>query len=122
MFIEQLLDYRERQQIRKDRLQKRNLRYLTIFFAVLLVLLLGAYAVDGLSPKEAKPVAAKTVQQQELQKIDEFVSIMTKPVESVTQEDIDFIDTLEGDPCYEKNAEVEQGLMAEEIAKCKGLK
>lgn len=123
--LEQFMDYRERQQMRKDRLQKRNMRYLFILFGLLLVIGIAASAVEAVKPEEKPKSSAVTMSvadQQELQKIEEFTEIVTKPVGEVTSEDLALIDTVKNDPCYEKNALVEKELMVDAIAKCKGLK
>lgn len=125
--LERILDHRERQQIRKARQRKQAMRYGAIFFAIALVVLAAGAVLEAASPAEetkaATPVAeVSSANQQDLQEIDEFVDIMTKPIDELTSEEIDLMGEKAEDPCYAQNAEVEQGLMAEEIAACKGLK
>ena len=50
-------EYREMQQLRKDHLMKQKLRYLGIFFVVMLALLLVVSVMEVVKPAEAtKPV------------------------------------------------------------------
>lgn len=134
--FDRFLEYREAQQFRKARQRRQNIRYLIMFSAVLLVLLLGAYVVDAVKPAEAtdtKPVATAPNQpevqetqeiqeeQQVTSEIERFAYIVTKPMDTLTSEDIDFMGEKAKDPCYEKNAMLPRDQMVEAITACKIL-
>lgn len=123
--LDRILDHRERQQIRKARQRKQSMRYAIIFFAIALVMLAVGAVVESGKPAEAaktaKPTGPSVAHQQEMDEIEEFVDIVTKPIDELTSEEIDLMGEKAEDPCYAQNVEVEQGMMAEAIAECKGL-
>lgn len=120
--IERLIEYRESQQYRKDRLTKEKMRLAWKLFVVCLAVLMVAAAIESAQPdKPAKAAAVPTAKQLEIQKIDKFVNVVTMPIDQLSDEDLTLLDSVSKDPCYEQNVQVEQALMADEIKKCKGL-
>jgi hypothetical protein len=127
--FKQYREYREMQQLRKDHLKKQKLRYGLIFFAIAITLLLAMAVVEGITPAEPAKSAStqyqetpqETQDRQERQEIEEFALAVTKPLHTLTREDLDLVGAKAKDPCYEKNATLPQEEMVEAIATCKNL-
>ena len=132
--FKQYMEHREFRQLRKDHLAKQKRRQALIIFAVLGAIL-AAMAVVELATKTepSKPVAAVSKvatqetqeiqnEQQETSDIERFALIVTKPLETLTGEDLDFIGEKEDDPCYASNTQLPRDQMVEAIWACKSQK
>ena len=92
--------------------------------AALGAILVVMAVVDTFKPAEpskaSTPVSAVSpAVQQEKQEIEQFAYIVTKPLDELTSEDIDFMGVKAKDPCYEKYAELPSEQMIAKIAACK---
>ena len=128
--LKQYIEYRETQQLRKDHLNKQKQRQALIIIGVLGALLALVMFVKALSPAEpvatpATPVvsgatAAQPEQQSQavVQDAEKFAVIVTKPLDTLTSEDLDFIDTKADDPCYADNTQLPKAEMVDAIVAC----
>src|SRR3954451_13894498 len=121
------IEAREMRQFRKaqDTLQKR--RQLFILVGIMAILLGAIAAVQATMPAEpAKSATAvpTTTNPQELQDIREFAFVVTKPLATLTQKDLDLITRKENDPCYKANVGIglDQDHIVISISACKSLK
>jgi hypothetical protein len=121
------IEAREMRQFRKaqDTLQKR--RQLFILVGIMAILLGAIAAVQAAMPAEpAKSATAvpTTTNPQELQDIREFAFVVTKPLATLTQKDLDLITRKENDPCYKANVGIglDQDHIVIAISACKSLK
>jgi cell division protein FtsB len=122
--FDRFFEYKEAQQFRKDRMRRRNMRYLVIFMAILGAVFVVVSIVNAISPP-AKSATKQTVSTQivskQKQEIKEFADIVTKPLDTLTKEDLDLVDAKADDPCYAKNAKLPQDQMIKAISACKAL-
>src|SRR4051794_11999417 len=118
--FDRIIEYREMQQLRKDQRVKQQRRQLFIFLGVLGTLLLVLLAInaatspnssDAKTPERVKTVqmvpteiTQETQETPEMQDIQAFADAVTKPLDTLSDEDLDLIGSKAGDPCYEANA------------------
>jgi hypothetical protein len=120
-------EYREMQQLRKDHLAKQKMRYALIFMAVMGTLLVAMMVVEAVSKPSSPTKTAEVVSaisaanQQEIQDIESFAYIVTKPLDELKSSEIDLMGEKASDPCYEKNALLPREEMIVAIKKCKNL-
>lgn len=125
-----IIEYREMQQLRKDHLAQKKMRQALIFFGICVALLLVMSVVDAMKPAPVKPVkhsihspskpaAFSDAQQQELDDIKQFAVAVTKPLETLDQDDLDLVQSKAGDPCYENNTQLPADKMVVAISACK---
>jgi hypothetical protein len=124
--IERLIEYREGQQFRKDRKRKQDQkRALLILVPCMIILLIGAGISAVIGGEKPAPVAkavatpAPTVSSEEEEEIEEFAYIMTKPIEDVTDDELDFMGEKAEDPCYEQYSLLPAERMIAKITACK---
>jgi hypothetical protein len=101
-----IIEYREMQQLRKDHRIKQQRRHLFIFLGVLGGLLLVLVVIEMAMP--AKPTAASpakttevtepikaapTVETQEVQEIEAFADAVTKPLDTLSEDDLALVQT-----------------------------
>lgn len=132
---------KEMKRIRKHQERKQKLRILIISSGVMVAMFAALLGIELATPPEAaksdSTVSVETQQetpqaeqeleaiqaeQQATSEIEKFAYIITKPLEDLTSEEIDFMGTKAGDPCYEKNALLPEEEMVSAIAECEGLK
>jgi hypothetical protein len=123
--IKKLIEHREYQQLRKDQRNEKKMKQAGILLLVGLTLLLAVGAMEKLYP-ESKPVAAvpapvtaSTPASSEAEDIEHFATVVTQPLETLSTEDLDFVGSKAGDPCYENNASLPPEEMIEVITACK---
>jgi len=133
--IDRIIEYREAQQFRKDRLRRQNQkRALLILVPCMVILLIGAGISAIVGKEEPAPVAkavatpsqvsepvevAPSVDETEIEEIEQFAYIMTKPIEDVTGDELDFMGEKAEDPCYEKYSLLPVERMITKITACK---
>jgi hypothetical protein len=133
--LERLIEYREGQQFRKDRKkkqdQKRALMILVPCMAILLVAAGISAVVGGEEPvpvvkavatpsPASEPVEiAPSVDEEEIDDIEHFAYIVTKPLDELTSEDLDFVESKAEDSCYARYAGLPNDQMITKITACK---
>lgn len=116
--LKQYIEYREMQQLRKDHLAKQKRKQALILIAIFgaLILVMGVIGMaKPAEPVTQTPAAAVSNHQREIEK---FADVVTKPVDTLSSEDLDFIGSKAGDPCYEKNAMLPREEMISAITAC----
>lgn len=123
--IKRIIEHREYQQLRREQMMKTKMRQAMFIVPLLLVLLIAGGIVSEMkktAPTETKPVSAvstPTTSSQEAQDIEKFSVIVTKPLETLSSEDLDFVGVKAEDPCYADNTSLPSDEMIEAIATCK---
>ena len=128
------VEYREMQQLRKDHRAQQRRRQLFTFLGVLGTLLMVLIMIELAMP--AKPTAAKapeptksvqvvpaaeSQETQELQDIQAFADAITKPLGTLTSDDLNLMDSKAKDPCYESNAMLPKDQMIQAISSCEEI-
>ena len=117
--IKRIIEHREYQQLRRDQMAEKKFKQAGIV-VLLGLLLLGIGGIfEATTPKpQVKPGAAVYQPVSTVSDPEKFAGLVTMPVENLTPDDLAFLKSKENDPCYAGNVDVEQGMMAEEIAAC----
>ena len=130
--IERIIEYREAQQFRKDRKRKQDQkRALMVLVPCMVILLIGA-GISAIMGKEKPVPVAKAVSTPsqvsepvvavppvDEEEIERFAYIMTKPIEDVTGDELDFMGEKAEDPCYERYSLLPAKRMVAKITACK---
>src|SRR3954470_6610137 len=116
------MEYKETRQFRQAQAISQNRRQLFVLFPIMGTLLVAISAVKAVMPTEPAKSAVPSVlttQQKELQDIQRFAVVVTKPLDTLTSEDLDLVGSKAHDPCYESNAMLPAEQMVEAISTCK---
>lgn len=118
--IKRLIEHREYQQLRKDHMREKSLKQagIVVIFGLLLLGIGGFFEMTTPDTTSVKPGAAVYQPVETVSDADKFAELVTMPAEDLTPDDLAFLKSKEKDPCYAGNVDVEQGMMAEEIAAC----
>lgn len=131
--FQRIAEYREMQQLRKDHRAQQQRRQLFIFLGVLGALLMVLIVIEAVmpgTPTAAKPteqtksvqmVSTVDPQETETQDIQAFADAVTKPLGTLSEEDLALIDRKAKDPCYETNAMLPKDQMLQAISSCKKI-
>lgn len=122
--IKRWIEHREYQQLRKDHMDEKKLRQAGIVILAGLVLLFAVGAMEKLFP-EPKPVKAPSVVKVVPQKAldaERFATLVTMPVEQLSSEDLDFIGSKTGNPCYEPYVQLSHDDMVNAIKACEATR
>ena len=133
--IERLIEYREGQQFRKDRLRKQNQKRALLILVPCMAILLVVAGISAIMGEEKPVTVAKavstpsqvsepvevvpSVDEEEIDDIEQFAYIVTKPLDQLTSEDLDFVESKAKDPCYETYAGLPNDQMITKITACK---
>lgn len=118
--IKRWIEHREYQQLRKDQMNEKKMKQAGVVVLVGLALLfaIGFVTEEVPTEKTAKPGAAVYQPVSAVSDAEKFTELVTMPAENLTPDDLEFLKSKENNPCYAGNIDVEQGMMAEEIAAC----
>jgi hypothetical protein len=128
--FKRIIEHREMQQLRKDHLAKQRMRYTLIALVIMIPMFAVLAVIEAATPAEPVKAEAKTAEsvptvsaanQQEIQDIESFAYIVTKPLDELKSSEIDLMGEKASDPCYEKNALLPREEMIVAIKKCKNL-
>lgn len=122
--IKRLIEHREYQQLRKDQMKEKKFKQAGIvaFFAVVLLLIGGAVEQAFPDPKPVKAPHVAAVVPQKAQDAEHFATVITMPLDQLDPDDLDFIQTKAGDPCYEDYVQLPHDDMVSAIKACEVLK
>lgn len=119
---------KEMKRLRKQQAAKQKLRLLIILGAVSVGVLLVFAGMEMATPPEASSPAVSASQekpediqeeQQVTSEIERFAYVVTKPLDQLTSEDLEFVEEMADDPCYEDNVSLPQEKMIDAITACK---
>jgi hypothetical protein len=131
--IERIIEYKEAREFRKDRKRRQDQkRALMVLVPCMVILLIGA-GISALVGKEEKPVPAaqtvatpsqasepvEVVPSVDEEEIEQFAYIMTKPIEDVTGDELEFMGEKAEDPCFERYSLLPVERMIAKITACK---
>jgi hypothetical protein len=132
--FQRFTEYREMQQLRKDHLAQQRRRQLFTFLGVLGSLLIVLVVIEMAMP--AKPTAASpakttevtesikaapTVEVQAVKEIEAFADAVTKPLDTLSEDDLALVHNKAKDPCFETNAMLPKDQMIQAISSCKKI-
>jgi hypothetical protein len=103
--LDRFMDYRERQQFRKDRIAKQRMRQLVIFMTILGVLSVVIISVQAIAPTEP----AKTVKTEKVRKAEK-----TEPSDQQIQE----LTSKQAQYCYQINQDLPEPQLTNAIGVC----
>lgn len=121
--IKRWIEHREYQQLRRDQMAEKKFKQsgIVVLFCVALLFVGGAIEMvtkEVPTEKTVKPGAAVYQPVSTVSDAEKFTELVTMPAENLTPDDLEFLKSKENNPCYAGNLDVEQGMMAEEIAAC----
>ena len=122
-------EYRETQQLRKDHLAQKKQRQAFLIVSILGALLTLVMIVKAVTPAEpvtaatpiVQPVTAATpaeIPVEATAEAEQFAVIVTKPLETLTSDDLDFMTEKAEDPCYASNVQLPREEMIAAIVAC----
>lgn len=118
--IKRLIEHREYQQLRKDQMNDKKFKQagIVVLFGVALLLIGGVLEQVTPEPKPVKaPHVAKVLPQTALD-AERFAELITMPVDQLQPDDLEFIDTKAGNPCYEEFTQLPAEDMVNAIKAC----
>ncbi len=118
--IKRWIEHREYQQLRRDQKAKeaQRIALFVVPIGIAFLFAIGLVTKEVPTEKVAKPGAAVYQPVSAVSDAEKFTELVTMPAENLTPDDLAFLKNKENDPCYAGNIDVEQGMMAEEIAAC----
>jgi hypothetical protein len=130
--IERLIEYKEAREFRKERKRKQDQkRALMVLVPCMAILLIGAGISAIMGKEEPAPVVKAVATPSQVSKpvevvpsvneeeIEKFAYIMTKPIEDVTGDELEFMGEKAEDPCYEQYSLLPAERMVAKITACK---
>lgn len=105
---------REMRQLRKAQAALQKRQQLFILVGILVVLMVVISVSKALMPTEPAKSAVSKPNPRVVADIQEYADVVTKPLETLTQRDLDLVTRRENDPCYAKYVGI--GLNREQIA------